>query len=41
MGSHLIMDFVGVTKVDLNDIVQVDELLSKAVSMTDCTIISK
>ncbi len=28
MGSHLIMDFVGVTKVDLNDVTQVIKIIN-------------
>lgn len=41
MGSHIVIDFVGVTKVNLDDMAQVDTLLSTAIKLTDCTIIGK
>jgi len=41
MGSHIMLDFVGVTKVNLDDIATVDNLLATAIKLTDCTIIGK
>jgi len=38
MGSHLILDFHGVTSVDLNSYEEVHNVLLSAIKKTDCTV---
>lgn len=40
MGSHLMLDFVNITSIDLNDMAEVDKLLTKCILDCKATIVS-